>query len=85
MLALAVILLSTLLGLFGAPWWGAVGCGLVLATVATHERAVELRRAQSLRYGAAIGVTLGASVLLGQGTSVATYAVGRLLSGLLLI
>jgi hypothetical protein len=85
MLAFAVISLSTLLGLFGAPWWGAIGCGLALAMVATRERAVDFRRAQNLRCGAAIGVTLAASVFIAQGASVGTYAIGRLLSELLLV
>jgi hypothetical protein len=83
MLAIAVIALSTVTGMSGGPAWSAVLCGLVLATIALSERVPSLRRAQAIS-GANVAVSVGASFMLGQLASIGTFAVGRLIGGLLL-
>jgi hypothetical protein len=83
MLAISVIALSTVVGMSGGPIWTAFACGLVLAMIALLERVPSLRRARAIG-GATVAVSVGASLALAQMASVGTFAVGRLLGGLLL-
>lgn len=83
MLAVSVIALSTIVGLFGGPLWAAVVCGVALAMIAISDRAPTLRRAQAIG-GSAVLASVSASLAVAQMASVGTFAVGRLLSGLLL-
>jgi len=83
MLAIAVIALSTIIGMSGGPVWSAVVCGLVLATIALSERVPSLRRAQAIS-GAAVAMSVSASFMLAQLASIGTFAVGQLIGGLLL-
>jgi hypothetical protein len=83
MLAILVIALSTVIGMSGGPIWGAIACGLALAIVALLDRAASLRRAKAIS-GAAMAVSVGASIALAQMASIGTFAVGRLIGGLLL-
>jgi len=84
MLAIAIISLSTIVGLLGGPIWTAVVCGLALALIAISDRASSLRRAQAIS-GAAVLASMGVSLAVAQAASIGTFAVGRLLGGLLLV
>jgi hypothetical protein len=83
MLAMLVIALSTVIGLSGGPIWAAMTCGLALAALAISDRALSLRRTLAIN-GATAVASISASIALAQMASVGTFAVGRLLSGLLL-
>ncbi len=83
MLAVLVIALSSAAGLFGGPMWVAVASGLLLAMVSVTERVPSLRGAYEIS-SIAIVASVGTSVVLAQMASIGTYAVGRLLGGLLL-
>jgi predicted cation transporter len=84
MLAIAVIALSTIIGVSGGPVWSAVVCGLVLATIALSERVPSLRRARAIG-SSTVAVSVGASLMLAQIASIGTFAVGQLLGRLLLV
>lgn len=83
MLAIAVIALSTVIGVSGGPAWSAVVCGLVLATIALSERIPSLRRAQAIS-STTVAVSVSGSLMLAQLASIGTFAVGRFIGGLLL-
>ncbi len=83
MLAISVMALSSATGVFGGPVWVPFAGGLLLAMIALSERAPSLRHAYAIS-GSTIAAYVSASLLLAQMASVGTFAVGRLLSGLLL-
>jgi hypothetical protein len=83
MLAIPVITLSTVAGVFGGKIWVAFACGLLLATIALSERAPSLRRAQAISTATA-AVSIGESLALAQLASVGTFAIGRVVGVLLL-
>lgn len=82
--AFAIILMSTLLGLFGAPLSAALVCGLLLAAYATLERAATPLRSNSARTVSAFVLAASGSLAIGQIASIGTFATGRLIFGLLI-
>ena len=83
MLAISVLALSTLIGMAGGPLSAAFACGLLLAMVGLTERLPVLQRANAIS-SASVALSATASLMLAQTASVGTFAVGRLLGGLLL-
>lgn len=83
MLAISVMALSSAAGIFGGPVWMPFACGLLLAMIALSERAPSLRRAFAVG-GMTVATSVSASLMLAQMASIGTFAVGRLLGGLLL-
>ncbi len=84
MLGISVLTLSAVMGMSGKPIWAAFACGLLLAMIGLSERLPALRRAHAIS-GSTVAISASASLLLAQMASVGTFAVGRLLSGLLLV
>jgi hypothetical protein len=84
MFAFTAILVSTLAGLFGFSHWAAVACGLVLACLAVAER-LKIKDARLQSRQQAIALACLATVILAQLTSIGTFAVGRVLGGVLFV
>lgn len=84
MVALPVIALSTVAGVFGGTIWLAVASGLLLALIALSERAPSLRRAHAIG-GMTAAVSVGESLAFAQMASVGTYAIGWLIGNVLLV
>jgi len=83
MLAIVTISISTLLGLLNGPFWGAICCGLLLASIAVSERRELAGRATALKRNSAFYATALGSAALAQGISMGAFVAGRLLSPLL--
>jgi hypothetical protein len=83
--AFILLLASTACGLAQMPLWSAVVCGLLLATIGIAERQSLAERAIKLERADVLSLAAGASLLIAQAASIGTFAVGRLLAGLLLI
>lgn len=82
MLAVPIIFLSTILGIVGAPLWGAIACGAALAFTVFCERSPNLSHARSLGCSSAAVSAIATSLAIAQVASVGTFAVGRLLGEL---
>ncbi len=83
MIPFALILLSTLVGILGGPFWIAMVCGVLLAVQATAERPIPSGSTMVFGQMAILSTGVISSVLLGLAASVGSFSVGLLLSGLI--
>ncbi len=78
MLAIITISLSLLIGFLGYPLPCAFVCGLILATLAISERRTTLPLT-SVKQPNVVALAIVGSLIVGQVTSIGSFAVGQLL------
>lgn len=83
MAPIAIIFLTILLGMAGQPFWVACASGMLLATIAIHNRRSFAVPTGSTRQLEFMALSVTGSVLIGQSVSIGTFAAGRALAALI--